>query len=55
MKRVITCPYCNHEQKSKSQLKYVTCSSCQKKFKPGIKYIPKQEKKKEAKQIRLDY
>lgn len=31
-KRLVSCPHCKHEQKTKSNLKRVTCSSCGKKF-----------------------
>lgn len=32
MKRVVVCPHCKHAQNTKSNLKYITCSSCQKKY-----------------------
>lgn len=30
--RECVCPYCNHKQKSKSNLKRITCSSCGRKY-----------------------
>ena len=33
------CPHCGHLQNSKSKLKKITCSSCQKKFLPDEKNL----------------
>lgn len=69
IKRLVSCPHCNHEQKTKSNLKRITCSSCGKKFntdnsndpiiketKDFNKEIIKEDKafNKELKKLKLD-